>query len=741
MFAIVNEPEHDYRNAMSTSRNRIAARLKLNSKTLPIWISTPFGFLLTFVISLLFYPRLLPAQVATGDVLGGVTDVTGLIIPGASIRLENVGTHEVRSSTTNSAGEYVFSAFAAGHVSITVVSPSFRTFTETNVVVAATDRTRINAVLQPGTVDDRVEVTASPSSLQTDSTTAGNTITEKTLLDAPNNGRNYVALIQVQAGVNAGSAGSLSSGSAPTDRRLPSNVSANGQEELLNNNQVDGLDNNSRALGAPLLRPSVEAIAETRTDINLYRAEVGRIGGAAINVITKSGDNQIHVSMYEFFRNDITDARNFFAPASVIAHKLKLRRNQYGGSISGRVTRNKTFFFADYEGLRRSDGNNYVYISTVPTASEEANPGVICDPTLPAAATCINPLTGQTIPSVATASINPTTLGYFKLFPTPNLPGVSNNFIYNPAAILSQQLGDGRIDHHFGPNDTLFGRYSYNTTQAFTPPYLPNINEVAAGGSLAGAGPSNNGTVTHNGQFGYTHIFAPNLLLKLKAGYTYFNLASTSLNNGVNYNNSAPYLIPNANQCPTCTGLAPIQIAGYAALGDTLAIPVGDIEHVTQFAGVLSYTRGPAQSQVRQRSHRNFSYQLQLFPKGLSLFADASPQLALANFLRGNNYLSNRQALLNKLYDRLWEPSVYAQDDWRATDHLTFNFGLRYDVFTKANDKYGNYANFDLSSLTLIKNATGGIRNVYTELSPRIGFDATISPGTMLRGGFGLAFM
>ncbi len=685
---------------------------------------------LTFLFFLLAQTASLRAQVATGDILGTIFDATGSVIPGASVRLENVGTHEVRTFTTSVNGGYVFSALQPGTYSVTIGSPSFKTFIESNVVLAAADRVRVNANLQAGGAEEHVEVTATPSSLQTDDTTVGSTITEKTLLDAPTIGRNYISLIQVQAGVNSGSAGSLSSGSAPTDRRLPSNVSANGQEELYNNSQLDGLDNNSRALGAPMLRPSVEAIAETRTTINLYPAEVGRTGGAAINVITKSGVNQFHGSLYEFFRNDLTDARNFFSNSS--QHKPELRQNQFGGSLSGPIRRDKTFFFVDYEDLRKIDGTNSVYTSTVPTLYEEQNPGNLSD---------------QGGPIVPAASLNPTTLAYFKLFPKPNQsgPGTNNgtfnNFVYNPAATLYQQLGDVRIDHHFSANDTLFGRYSYNRTQAFTPPYLPNANGVAAGGNLAGAGAGNNLTITHNGQFGYTHIFTPTLLLELKTGYTYFDLDSESLNAGRNLNDTAPYFIPNSNECIVCSGLAPIQVVGYAALGDTVALPTVNFEHTTQFAGAVTYTHGRNNFKFGSALiRRNFTYDNPLFAKGLFLFASASPQLSLANFLAGTPYLSNRITFLVKPYERTWEPSVYAQDDWRASNHLTFNLGVRYDVFTKPSEKYGNYSNFDLGSLSIIKNNTGGIRNTYKDISPRFGFDASFGHDMVLRGGFGLIF-
>ncbi len=685
---------------------------------------------LTLLLFLLAQTAALRAQVATGDILGTVLDATGSVIPGAAVRLENVGTHEVRTFTTSGDGGYVFSALQPGTYSVTITSPSFKTFVETNVVLAAADRVRVNANLQAGGAEEHVEVTATPSSLQTDDTSVGSTITEKNLLDAPTIGRNVIALIQVQAGVNAGSAGSLSSGSAPTDRRLPSNVSANGQEELYNNSQLDGLDNNSRALGAPMLRPSVEAIAETRTTISLYPAEVGRTGGAAINIITRSGVNQFHGSLYEFFRNDITDARNRFSDPT--KPKPELRLNQFGGSLSGPIRRDKTFFFVDYEDLRNIDGNNSVYTSTVPTAFEEQNPGNLSD---------------QGGPIIPTASLNPTTLAYFKLFPAPNqfgpttLGGTVNNFVYNPAATLYQQLGDARIDHHFSANDTLFGRYSYNRTEAFTPPYLPNANGVAAGGNLAGNGAGNNLTITHNGQFGYTHIFTPSLLLELRTGYTYFDLDSESLNAGRNLNDTAPYFIPNSNECIVCSGLAPIQVVGYAALGDTVALPTVNFEHTTQFAGAVTYTHGRHSFKFGSALiRRNFTYDNPLFAKGLFLFASPSPVLSLANFLSGTPYLSNRITFLIKPYERSWEPSAYLQDDWRATNHLTFNLGLRYDVFTKPSEKYGNYSNFDLGSLSIIKNNTGGIQNTYTDVSPRFGFDASFGKGMVLRGGFGLAF-
>ena len=694
------------------------------------------------------------AQVATGDILGTVSDPTGAVVPGATVRIENLGTRETRSVTTRGSGEYTISALQPGTYMVTVTSPSFKASKTSNVVLLASDRVRVDTKLQPGAVDESVEVTATPNALQTDSTTVGNTITEKTLLDAPLNGRNVYNLIQLQAGVTAGSTSSLASGANATDRRLPSGVSANGQQEIYNNNLVDGLDNNERATGNVILRPSVEAIAEVRTDINLYNAEVGRTGGAVVNVITKSGVNQFHGSAYEFFRNDKTDSRNFFIAPSL--RKPELRQNQFGGSFSGPIVRDKTFFFVDYEGFRRIDATNNVYYSIVPTLVEQQTPGVLHDIINPIA-TAKNGPNGPPVfvADIPTASIDPTSLAYFKTYPLPNVanaPAGTPNFIYNPSSSLYQNIGDLRIDHHFSPNDTLFARYSYNRANAFTPAEFPSVNGVTSSGNLQGVG--GNDEYVHSGQLSYTHIFTPSLLMEAKAGYTLFNDFVTTINQGQNFNTGGAYNIPNANQCilPVCSGLAAVYPIGYGPLGDSLVAPSFLTDHNTQFTGSLTYTRGRhtlkgGGTLIR----RNFTFEGNIYPEGIAEFlptvvlpSAANPagvyQPTLQHFLLGAPYISVRTLFNVKPYDRLWEPSGFFQDDWRATDHLTLNLGIRYDVFTKSNQKGNSFSNFNLPTLSIVQNANGGIENNYKDFSPRFGFDLDLGHGRLVRGGFGLTF-
>ena len=685
------------------------------------------------------------AQVATGDILGTVSDSSGALVPGATVRVENIGTHEIRTATTQGSGGYTFSALQPGTYSVTVMSPNFKSYSATNIVLLASDRVRIDPKLQVGANSEVVEVTAVPSALQTDNTTVGNTITETTLLDAPLNGRNVYGLIQLQAGVNSGSTSSLASGNNATDRRLPSGIAANGQQEIYNNNLVDGLDNNERATGIVILRPSVEAIAEVRTDVNLYNAEVGRTGGAVINVITKSGVNQIHGSAYEFFRNDITDSRNFFISPTL--HKPELRQNQFGGSLSGPIKRDKTFFFVDYEGFRRIDASNNVYYSVVPTLAEQQTPGYLGD--------IINPFTRTPLANIPAASIDPTSLAYFKTYPLPNVPNApagSANFIYNPSSTLYQNIGDVRVDHHFSANDTLFARYSYNRANAFTPAEFPSVNGVTSSGNLQGIG--GNDEYIHNGQLSYTHIFTPSLLMEAKAGYTLFNVFTTTANQGKNLNTGGAYNIPNANQCilSICSGLATVFPIGYGPLGDSLVAPSFITDHNTQFSGSVTYTRGRHTLKAGGTLiRRNFTFEGNIYPQGIAEFlptvvlpSAANPagvyQPTLQHFLLGAPYISVRTEFNVKPYDRVWEPSGFFQDDWRASNHLTLNLGIRYDVFTKPNQKGNSFSNFQLSSLSIVQSANGGIQNNYKNVSPRIGFDADLGHGRVVRGGFGLTF-
>lgn len=252
--------------------------------------------------------------------------------------------------------------------------------------------------------------------LQADSATIQDVVSETSVQNLPLNGRNFVGLVQITAGVNQGLTNSIASGNRPDDRRPTSSFSANGQPDTLNNNMIDGLDNNEREQGFIGVRPSIDGISEVRVMTNDYTAEVGRSTGAVVNVLTKGGSNEFHGTLFEYVRNDKFDARDYFATTG---DKPEFRQNDFGGSLGGPVMKNKTFFFGDVEWNRLIAGTTYV--TTVPTADELNHP--------------------TTLPGFPSGvPINDVALRYFNMYPAANLPGSINNFEAAPTNPSSPPL-------------------------------------------------------------------------------------------------------------------------------------------------------------------------------------------------------------------------------------------------------------------------------------------------------------
>ena len=252
------------------------------------------------------------AQVTSGDIVGRVTDSTGGVLPGATVTIEHLGTHDVRTVPSNTAGDYVFNLLPIGDYTVKVELQGFVTQTA-RVSLSAGDRARFDAKLQIGQVAENVTVTAESPLVQTDSSTVSALVSAKAVQDLPVSGRNIGRFVQLVPGAFEGQANSLASGTRPDDRRQTSAVSINGSLDNQNNQLIDGIDNNERAIGTVGVKPSIDAVAEVKVQTSLYTAEVGRTAGGVVNIITKSGGNQLHGSAFEFNRNDALEARNFFA--------------------------------------------------------------------------------------------------------------------------------------------------------------------------------------------------------------------------------------------------------------------------------------------------------------------------------------------------------------------------------------------------------------------------------------------
>ena len=315
--------------------------------------------------ALLLSSGMMHAQLATADILGTVTDATGAVIPNATVTVTNNGTQEKRTTTSSSSGDYTFSLLPVGAYTVTVNSAGFKTSSVANLAVEAGDRARADVKLTAGAVGETVSVEATTPLLQADNATVSSTVTAQAVQDLPLNGRNFVQLVQIVPGANEGPGNGLTSGGRPDDRRQTSGFSVNGQDNVLNDYTIDGIDDNERIIGAIGVRPDVEGINEITIQTNSYAPEAGRTAGGVVSIITKAGTNTFHGSAYEFFRNDILDARNVL---QTTGRKPELRQNQFGGSIGGPIFKDRTFFFGDYEGLRLVSGTTFT--NTVPNINE-----------------------------------------------------------------------------------------------------------------------------------------------------------------------------------------------------------------------------------------------------------------------------------------------------------------------------------------------------------------------------------
>jgi hypothetical protein len=393
----------------------------------------------------------LSAQNTTADVVGTVTDATGAVVPGASVELTNIDTQEKRVVTSGGGGEYTFTLLKPSRYSLTVTAAGFKSFKISSFALAAGDRAREDSHLEIGGTGETVEVDAAPPALHTDSAALITTVTEKATQELPLNGRNFINLVQVTPGATEGLNNALGSGNRPDDRRQTSSVSVNGQADMMNNQLVDGMDNNERVIGSIGVRPSVDAIQEVSVQTNVFTAEVGRSAGAIVNVITKSGTNKLHGSVYEFFRNDVLNANPYKFGANI--PKPKYRQNQFGGPI----IKDRTFFFGDYEGLNIIRNLNPT-TSTVPTLYQRQHVGDFTDSCsiVNGVRTC-----SQTLPTVT--NIDRIGLQYFNLFPLPTNNAVtSGNYVGTSTNTQYNKTADGRLDHRFGNGDLAYLRYTYN---------------------------------------------------------------------------------------------------------------------------------------------------------------------------------------------------------------------------------------------------------------------------------------
>ncbi len=587
------------------------------------------------VFSLLMLPSLSAfGQVDEGAISGTVTDSTGAVVPNAKVVLLNTDQGIQLQSVTGTSGEYSFSPVRIGNYSVTVSAPGFSATTQQHITVAVSQQVQVNVQLTLGEASQTVEVTTAPPQLQTADASVGQVIGEKSVNSLPLNGRNFTFLAQLGAGVNtpqADTRGNAASGA----------FSANGLRPAQNNYLLDGIDNNSNAVDFLngtnfIILPPVDAIQEFKVQTANFSAEFGRSAGAVLNASIKSGTNSIHGAVWEFFRNDKLDAADYFETTK----KGELRQNQFGASIGGPILKNKIFYFGDYEGLRRVQGNTASGVS-VPTVAERASgysdlsdiiggtaradalgrmiiPGVVLDPatTRPVTAGVVDPVTGLispttgyvrdpfglgtctstglTAPTVAAcpglnqlpaARIDPNAVKLLNLFPNPLTGGPAANYQSSPNLFEHRNQFDVRGDYDISEKDQVFVRFSYEDDPNFIP---GPFTGVADGGSFQ------QGLQTAKSSqsvAGFTHVFTPTAINVVHAGFNHLHTTRFGPEGGT-MGIPEQYGIQGIPQVSENGGLPAISISGLSTLGSNSYLPSDEVSQTLQLTDDFTKTYG-----------------------------------------------------------------------------------------------------------------------------------------------------
>jgi hypothetical protein len=389
----------------------------------------------------------------TGNIVGKATGASGALVPDVSVKATNQATGFSRETKTNASGEYVLTLLPVGRYAVLGEKQGFEAFKLADVTVSLNENLRVDVPLAVGKVAESISVQASAAEVETRSATLGKVVDESRIVDLPLNGRNFLNLAVLQPGVVPAMAlGSNNTPDFPGGEKADFQV--NGLRLQSNNFLLDGADNNEPFLGTAMATPSPDALQEFKILTNSYSAEFGGGGGSIVNIVTKQGTNQFHGSLYEFFRNDILDAENFFA-----IQKDKLRRNQFGGTFGGPIIKDRTFFFFNYEGFRLRAGQTQV--ATVPSLAQRS---------------------GDFGALGTVSSIDPTAAALLPLIPTPNVG--TSQFVSSPVQKQDTNQVTARVDHKITDKNYLSGRYflldgtnsrNFTNTLFGVPINLPNF--------------------------------------------------------------------------------------------------------------------------------------------------------------------------------------------------------------------------------------------------------------------------
>ena len=679
----------------------------------------------------------LTAQFDTAEVLGTVHDASDSAVSKASVTLLNQDTGIQARSTTDENGNYTFSNVHIGKYTVSAEAPGFSKAVAKDVIVNVNARQRVDLNLQVGAVTDTVEVTAAAAALETDTSARGQVINTSAVVELPLNGRSYSDLALLTTGVVRSPSASSREGS----------FVVNGLRSTFNNYLLDGVDNNAygtsnQGFANQAAQPSPDSIAEFKVITNNYSAEYGRSGGATIDVALRSGTNQLHGTVYDFLRNTDLNAIGYtFGARPAVFYKPTLQQNQFGLTVGGPIVRNRLFFFSDYEGFRSLQ--RALSFSSIPTLTERQS-------ILPVAVT--NPQTGAIYPANTPIPVTATSAFARKVLselPDPTGAGRSNNY---QALLLTRTYSDkydAKLDGQINSRMSAAGRFSQRKSNQYVQPNIP--------GPSGGGGNGYVRAMTQQGQGSYTWILDSTSVVEARFAVTRTRAGKTPPYIG-GASMDAEYGIPGLPADPALTGgLVPTALSGYTALGRQSTNP--QFQNPTHYDWKVNYSKIAGRHSVKvgveyvvlhtEVLDVNPLYGNDTYAGAFSRPAGGPADNAsygVADFLFG---LRSAYQLANYVVGnyRQREYFGYLQDDFRVSNRLTINAGLRWEYATPRWERDNVLSNFDPATLTMVPATDGGIYDRALvdpdrkDFAPRLGFAYSATGKTVVRGGYGISYI
>ncbi|HZS10424.1 MAG TPA: TonB-dependent receptor [Blastocatellia bacterium] len=738
---------------------------------MPIRLARPYltFFLLFICLHLSFIPTL--AQAGRAEMTGEVRDQNGAGIGAARVSLTDLSNGNAITTTSGADGSYTVTNLKPGGYSIAVEAPGFRRMLREGVSLVTGERLRLDLTLTPGEMNDVITVTADAPLLRSETGSLGQVIDNRKIVSLPLNGRNFLSLVSLAPGVAA----------PPRTAEGPSFPRINGGRPRVNEYLFDGISALQPEPGQIAFFPIVEAIQEFKVEINSPAAEFGRFNGGVVNLTTKSGTNDFHGSVFEFFRNETLNARNLFAPRTAASPaKPVFRRNQFGDVIGGPIIKNRTFFFADYQGTRQLIGR--VRVSSVPTIAQRNGdfsasfggplyftpPGTVTTVATGNTAINVTDTNGNLVqarqgmifrPSdkrayagnvIPLAEFDPVARALLDRYPLPTSAGAANNYSRVGNEEQDQDQFDVRLDHRFSEHDQVFGRYSFarDTSDPVTP--LPDGSGNITGGAI-GLTKTTAQQVVGN----YLHVFNQALLNELRFGHTRRAVNRRAVNRG------EAVAIPGIPTNEAFGGALPtFTISGLQQLGPPAGTNSDFQTDVTQIFDSVSLQRG------RNSIKAGADFRVQRLdvlqppsPSGQftfnNLFTNSQglPQVGtalagltgnpLAGFLLGqvSGFAIDLQPQVLRPRARILE--FFAQDDWKVSRRLTVGAGLRYTLNFPSTEADNRGAIFNLDTQQLEYLGRNGFPRTARDLEklnfgPRLGLAYRINEQTVVRAGYGL---